>query len=53
MEDKWRISDVTGVVDPYGSIAVHGAISYVMLGRCYAPDVPVRVILEQAGFFSM
>lgn len=51
LDGKWRISCDTGVRDPYGSVAVHGAISYVMLGRCYRKDVPVLITLEQAGFF--
>lgn len=53
LEDKWRVSidTETCVIDPYGSIAVHGAISYIMLGRCYPCDVPIHVTLEQAGFF--
>ena len=40
-----------GVVDPYGSKAIHGAIGRVLHGAHYDRSKPVYITQEQFGFF--
>ena len=37
--------------DPYGSDAVYGVISKVMIGSKYPKDGVVKILLNQAAFF--
>ncbi len=51
-EDKWCIAKLlNGQIDPYGSIAIHGAGAKVIVGSHYDPSKKVDLTLEQASFF--
>ncbi|KAG0595972.1 hypothetical protein M758_UG213200 [Ceratodon purpureus] len=48
----WRIKDSdVGPTDPFGTNAVHGAVANALHGRNYYPNLPVRLTLQQAGWF--
>jgi hypothetical protein len=40
-----------GQIDPYGSIAIHGAMAKVIVGSHYDPSKKVDLTLEQVFFF--
>ncbi len=48
-EDKWRYS--LDLEDPYGSDAVYGAISKVVVGSKYLKNGVVKLLMNQAAFF--
>ena len=50
IEDKWRYN--LDFEDPYGSNAIYGAISKVMLGLKYSKNGEVKLLLNQAAFLA-
>ncbi len=50
--NSWRESkDGDNNIDPYGATTFHGAIARAMMGEKYNKEAPVKITMEQAGFF--